>query len=355
MKHTLINEYNIFTNIYLKITKPFLHLHKHAKKIIFDNTIQYITEERTLYRYTINKPPFHGYNPVHDGHDLSIIERHFNEKKIYLERKEMTNTEIYKNLNKIKSHFIHLINHPTKSNKPYFTIKKHKDSLQFENITFPLDSRLKYLVKLSNIEHVMAMLFRYTCFGITGQHCSLPFNVYKHLYDEYNVRGECFASPLNSKLITLKDTFFCTLFKDIDAVFGSKGPFNYKIIVDNQDVNMFINPPYMTNIIEWTEMEIMRAFDETTNEKLLLIVLIPKREENIFKNNKYLIDLIEPDVGKHYMDCNGNMTHMEKIINSMFFLSKYKHKINKNKILEVWNMTEENEKEQQSAFTGPIF
>ena len=231
MKHNLIHEYNIYKNIYLNIVKPFKHLHKYANKIIFDNTIQYILEERTLYRYTINKPPFHGYNPIYDDADRNIIEHHFNEKKLYLEKKEMTNTDLYKNLNNIKNHFIHLINNLQKPKNPYFNVKIHKNSLEFENVIFPLDSRLKYLIKISNHQYVMTMLFRYSSFGLTGQHCSLPFNVYKYLYDEYNVRGECFASPLNSKLITLKDTFFCTLFKDTDEIFGSKGPFNYNIIM----------------------------------------------------------------------------------------------------------------------------
>ena len=118
---------------------------------------------------------------------------------------------------------------------------------------------------------------------------------------------------------------------------------------------MFINPPYMTNIIVWTYHEIMKAFDMITNDELLLIVLIPKREESegyqLFKNNKYLIHLIEPDIKKHYMNCNGRLNYMDKVVNSMFFLSKHKHHIKQNEILQIWNTPCTDD--QQSTFTGP--
>jgi hypothetical protein len=203
------------------------------------------------------------------------------------------------------------------------------------------------------------MILRYAGYGITGQHCAIPTNTYKYLYDAFNIRGEGFASPLNSKLIGMNDTVFCSLFKDTDKHVGSLGPFSYKALIDNPNKNWTVNPPYMPEIMMMAYDTVIKAFENIERKDLLFIALLPKWENDEayikFKTSKYLVKLLEPEEGKHYMNCNGRVIYMHGMSNSMFFLCRDENVVTDEKIdklLEIWNTYTE-DKLNQSNFVSP--
>lgn len=379
IKEQIKDEYVNYMEITTKIND--LRLQYKNIKVIPFNVIQTMMEEIILYKIKHKITPYNGYDII-DNHDVGkIIMNMFSAMMIYdvnsttdfystnseNKMKECTNSLdlIYKRneaYNNILNTFIDLVKNKNDHNHSNLDdkITVNDNEMIYNRMKIPLDNRIRFLINKTNKYVVLRMLLRYIGYGINGQHCSIPTNMYRYFYEKLGVRGEGFGSPLNSKLIEMKDTIFCTLFKDTDKPFGSKGCFKASIILKNQNVNWTLNPPYFESIIEITYKKIMKVFKKATNPDLLIILMIPRWTNNIYyqkiKNNKYLINILELDVGKHYMNCNGNTVHMKGVVNSLFFLSKNKKIVTDkhiSEITEVWNTYEE-DKDNQSNFNTPI-
>jgi len=359
----ILDEYVNYTGIVWKLST--INFIKDKKKALkFFKLLQFFLEERILYRYKIKSPPYHSYNPIIDDEELQLVNNFFDNHKKYLidHNKDI---ELVPKIDDIKKYFIYVINNKKTIfsetyDDPDTEIKITDDAVIYRKLTIPLDTRLRYLLEKGGPKKFLRMILRYIGYGITGQHCSIPYNVYKYMYDEFNVRCEGFSSPLNSKLIFMKDTIFCTLFKDTDKFCGSQGPFSHKIIIKNQNYNWTVNPPYMPSIMLITYKEIKKAFKKIKRNDMLIIYLMPKWTDDLayqkFKKSKYLIKYVEPPIGKHYMNCNGRIVHMNDTINCMFFLSKDSNSISDdkiNKLIELWG-TKEEDTEHQSSFFEPI-
>lgn len=150
-------------------------------------------------------------------------------------------------------------------------------------------------------------------------------------------------------------------FEDTDKWFGSIGRFSAKKLIANSEFNWTVNPPYVEDIMNYSFNEIVSAIDEIERKDFLVIFLIPKGKEEhrfyheVIKPHKYVQKVIEPDVGKHYMNCNGNLVHMVGTVNAMFFISRdsrYKN-IDENEIMRIWNDKENDSTKGQSSFVGP--
>jgi phosphorylated CTD-interacting factor 1 len=63
-------------------------------------------------------------------------------------------------------------------------------------------------------------LCRYASGTKSGHQAALPALAMQALRDDFGVRHECFASPLNAETSS-----FCSLFPDTDRFFGSSGSF----------------------------------------------------------------------------------------------------------------------------------
>ena len=61
-------------------------------------------------------------------------------------------------------------------------IKIENNFVKIDRVRFELDERLKFLLNKTSKEHLVRCVLRYAGYGITGQHCALPINVYKYLY-----------------------------------------------------------------------------------------------------------------------------------------------------------------------------
>lgn len=235
----------------------------------------------------------------------------------------------------------------------------NNDEIIYKQYKFELDDRIQFLINKTSVQKVLRMLLRYSGLGIDGSHCALPSELYKYFYDKFDVRGEGYSSPLNSKLIEYKDTKICTAFYDTDKIFGSAGRFSKKVLIENSNHNWTVNPPYIENIIEFSFREIVAAMEEIKNDDFLVIYLILKRDNDLYNeicNYKYVQSYFEPEIGKHYMNCNGRLVYMKNnTVNSMFFISKntkYKN-IDLSEITKIWNDKNNNPKLNQSFFEYP--
>lgn len=361
---------------------------------MFTSVIQPLLEYRTLYRIKKKQLPYNGFGPI-ESDEIPLIIDFFGERAKYEDtmiRKKhikiikhmidnnMTinyklliqdmNNDLVESVKNMNMHCKIFLEQITLANSTYnyeqageAEVIVENDNVIYRNIIIPCenDDRLKYLLRVAGKDKFMLIMLRYLSFGLTSHHCSLPSNIYKYCYDEFGIRGEGFSSPLNSKLIEYSDTHICTLFGDVDKYVGSKGSFSTSTLIKYQNVNWLVNPPYMEELMYMTYVKIMKAFEKITNPDFLVIMLIPQWKTNKtyikLSNCKYLIKSLEPEIGKHYMNCNGKMVYMKDPVNSMFFLSKSKKYIDEskfNRLLELWNTKDETNL-QQSKFVNPKF
>jgi Phosphorylated CTD interacting factor 1 WW domain len=306
------------------------------------------------------------WNRINFGvHNNDIFCEILQNEQYYIKKDIVKNSDLIKipniDVNKLADDVVDFINNKYDKTKNILddtsnSIKKTKKYINYRNLQIHKDERINLLIERTSSNIVLRMLLRYTSLGISSEQCSIPSNVYFYLYDTLNIKGEGYASPLNSKLISKKDIKFCSVFYDTDKYFGSLGPFSKKALVDNQNINWLCNPPYISYVVKKTVTDIVDAFDEITNENFLVILIAP--DQNVYKYirtiplvAKYII----PEEGAHYMNCNGNVVQMKGTINCMYFFTKNKSLISDDvisKVIKIWNTYEE-DKHNQSYFTSP--
>lgn len=354
-------EYLIYLHISSKLQNMKIIENKKKRRKVYD-VLQELIEIRIFNRYNQNNPPYHGYHKIEES-EYEAINKFFALWKEYIksnQNEEEQKTD-YNNVNNIKNYYLQ-----TMSNfyKKYEYIKKTKIDIVVDDekitcgeLEIDRDDRINKLISLTSMKQTLYMLLRYINYGITAHHCSLPVEVYKTLYNDFNVRCEGFSSPLNSKLIYMKDTNFCTLFKDTDSVFGSLGPFSLENVLANSDKNWTVNPPYMDTVMKMAYDIIAEALNKIDRKDLIIIYLIPKWTDNesyiLAKSNDKLIKLIELEDG-HYMNCNGNVVMMNNVVNSMFIFGNDKNTIsesNIDKLIKKWSSLSDSG--EQSKFSKP--
>lgn len=287
------------------------------------------------------------------------------DEEYYIRKDIINNPNLKKipnvDLEKITDAIIDLINNKYQKTKNIVQktsnkIKKSRKYIKYRNLKFLLDERIKLLIERTTLKKVLRMLLRYASLGISSEQCAIPTNVYFYLYDTLNIKGEGYASPLNSKLISKKDIKFCSAFYDTDKYFGSLGPFDKRHLIDNQHINWLCNPPYISYVVKKTVTHIVDAFNEITNENFLVVLIVPDQEVYKYIRTIPLVaKFIIPEEGEHYMNCNGNVVQMLGTINCMYFFTKNKNLVTDtiiSKIKTLWNTYEE-DKDNQSYFTKP--
>ena len=159
-------------------------------------------------------------------------------------------------------------------------------------------NRIGQVQKLQYYELIiLILLLRYEGIFTKGQNWNFPFKWYDYIYQNYNVRLEGFASPLNSQLLLAGyDTKFCSLFKDTDNIFGSLGNLfdfdieKYVLSMDNKRISIGLNPPYIVSIID--KMLDMIDIWFAKVKELRIFVGVPYWQDADFikrlENHKYL-------------------------------------------------------------------
>lgn len=392
IKELLKNEYINYMYITLKLYDipkklNIIYRGKLQNKYKFFDEIQFLLEDLILHRINyIKKPPYNSYISIIEKNKdaLDVVDMYFvTEKKYNLMKIEQINkykdsikepsdeelkhinTNLKHNydrigyLDKIKEKYLelHNINYDEFKNIDDNVILKVEGStkyLYYNKLKVPLDNRLEMLLRMANNDYraLMLMLLRYFGFGLTGQHCSIPDNVYSFVYKYLNVKGEGFASPLNSKLISKENTVFCSLFEDTDKIFKSVGPFSKNILIDNNTINWLVNPPYMENILGIAYNEVISALSTIKTDMLVIFVLPRWNQDPTYiklsnnESNK-VVYKIEPLIGEHYMDCDSRVIKMNGVVNCMFFITnstneEYLDNIGKRakQIIKLWDTLE---------------
>jgi hypothetical protein len=108
-------------------------------------------------------------------------------------------------------------------------------------------ARIATLIKMRGCDAAVAVALRYAVVVSAGQQWGLPQQHVDYLYDEFNVRNEAFASPLNARLLGKDGAAFCSVFPDTDAPFGAIGEFFAQDL--NRGGNWVINPPFVESIM----------------------------------------------------------------------------------------------------------
>jgi len=196
-------------------------------------------------------------------------------------------------------------------------------------------------------------------------------NVYDYFYEKLNIKGEGFSSPFNSKLIEKNDTVICSMFRDTDKYFKSKGQFHNDVILKNQTFNWTLNPPYYYKIIKRCIGTIIYTLSSENlhNKKLIILFVIPMtkiiRLEKLLYNkyllgyisNKHIVvgnDTYDNPYPKQYFICNGYIT--SNIDDNIYYLYGLTFEGDLKKTLfdiaKLWS-TYDNTNIQQSNYTQP--
>lgn len=178
------------------------------------------------------------------------------------------------------------------------------------NFSYPR-ARLELLSSLAPASAICPMVVRYACLLPRGQQWSLPDRVYEYLVDYYGVTVEGFASPLNSRIITLgrPGLSFCSLFPDTDAPFGSIGDF---FEVDLIGRSVVVNPPFVPAVMDRMLLKIERdcAVALAQQASIRFFVVVPEWADaefylGLMKSPYRLFDFQLPGGSYHYLDLEG--------------------------------------------------
>jgi len=200
-----------------------------------------------------------------------------------------------------------------------FYYKKFSITLDDNRINV-LYNKLKQYDYTTSTNLITCMLLRYSSIIGNGQQWSMPYDNYKYLYDIYSAKVEGFASPINSQLLLINpdDTFFCSLFKDTDAIFGSLGNF---FNINIKQGTIIVNPPYVPKIIDDAIIHIKKLIEQATiaNKHLRIICIMP-----YWNDYNSIIELINYQHTKYYEILKKHAHFYESSVNGGYkIISKF--------------------------------
>jgi len=317
-------------------------------------------------------PPYHAYKKINIEQIEQIYGKLIHKHIPYI-------NDIIQIINNRISYIDHTYNKKITSDNKYIYIHNLKIRLD-DRIRFLLNyateminkySKYKEKSKIISLKLVVRLLLRYAGLGITGNQCSITTSIYNYLYENMNVKGEGYCSPLNSKLIEKDNTIICTIFKDTDKYFKSVGPFNENIMLKNKHINWLLNPPFLTSAVKKSIQSIEKTLTACLTDMIIIFVLpetkllykkseilyskylygyINKTEINIITENK----IIPRNNTLQYFVCNGIYSHNFENIYMLFYTNNKKININ-NHLLHISNLWGKiiTEPLQQSFFKNP--
>ena len=160
------------------------------------------------------------------------------------------------------------------------------------------------------IEIILILLLRYAGLSMGGQHWNLPHKLYSYMNTSYNLKLECFASPLNSQLIiTDKNARFCSLFYYTDKYFGSYGNlFETNIVNISKDfegnITMSLFPPNLVDLI-YKMIELVDKWFEYVPKLRVFTGLLEWTDfppMQLLENHKYLKYIKKYNIGEYYFE-----------------------------------------------------
>lgn len=122
---------------------------------------------------------------------------------------------------------------------------------------------------------IVFMLLRYARHISNGMQWSVPSDVLMNLGTFFDVKCECFGSPLNSTMDS-----FGSLYPDTDAIFGSVGDFFNQSLGNG---SYTINPPFIESILNQCVSKLIYEFkiSEEKKNSLRVFCFIPEWKDCI--------------------------------------------------------------------------
>ena len=190
-----------------------------------------------------------------------------------------------------------------------FTYKKFQKKIPKKRLEVILEKlNSENIKKFEEQKKLIAtLLLRYEGILSRGQQWNMPYINYRHLWNKYDTRIECFASPLNSQMLLInpKEGKFYSLFYDTDKYFGSLGNF---FEIEIEEGTIMANPPYICDIMEKTIKKMLELLESAEENKkhLRIFYIMPYWKDwdllqNLLKNKyKKYFEILEKN--KHFFE-----------------------------------------------------
>ena len=188
---------------------------------------------------------------------------------------------------------------------------------------FP-EERIRLLLSLAPASLICPMVVRYASLLPRGQQWAIPGPVYEYLVAQHGVTIEGFASPLNSRIITLtpltrEQLGFASLFPETDAPFGSIGDF---FQADFTGKSVMANPPFVPAVMDRMARKINQSCQEAQGS-VRFFVVVPEWTDaqfylDLMKSPCRLFDFQLPGGHYYYVDLEGNRVSVK--FDSHFFV-----------------------------------
>lgn len=164
------------------------------------------------------------------------------------------------------------------------------------------------LVEIGGAGATAAVYMRYHILALGGQQWAVPQRHADRLY-EWGVRGEAFASPLNSRFVGKPDAVFCSLFPDVDGVFGSVGNF-FAQDLGARALSWLVNPPFVESVLRAAAEKVIAALDAPDAPPMTFFFIMAAWEDSDAYQLLDTTDLKKADLrltkGRyHYEDSEG--------------------------------------------------
>ena len=178
-------------------------------------------------------------------------------------------------------------------------------------------------------DYIWSIIFRYQLLSSNNHQLGILPSIIELLKKDYLLKGECFASAINSTL-----NIYCSIYDDLENNFGSFGNFFNNTFIEG---TFTFNPPYQKKIIDLGFKKILYHLNEASsnNKKLSFFLTIPvwdKEGQNIINcNNK--IDYGEFDVIQLIKNCNF-FKGLRIILKEDFTYIDHNFKLLKNKTIQ---------------------
>lgn len=137
---------------------------------------------------------------------------------------------------------------------------------------------LRRLIELGGAGAAAEVYARYRVLALGGQQWAVPQRHADRLYD-WGVRGEAFASPLNSRFVGKPNAVFCSLFPDVDGVYGSLGNF-FAQDLGALGLSWLVNPPFVESILRAAAEKVIAALDAPDAPPLTIFFIMAAWEDS---------------------------------------------------------------------------
>jgi hypothetical protein len=196
--------------------------------------------------------------------------------------------------------FFEELNDLNEGNVLYGNVVIERNMVKYKTFSVQVcNERIEMLKRYAKKEDIVIMFLRYACLLPCLKQFSMPQKVYDTLHSNFHLDLEGFASPYNSMLLKYMtpgdlSIGFCSLFNDVDGVFGSFGSFfNYNIIGKVS----FLAPSSSLYLLEITTDRVIKDFNNGNITDTLIIMVVPS-----WKDAEFYIKLKHNSIFYHEYD-----------------------------------------------------